>query len=259
MPDKTAATVDQATVDQAMQMLRDLAPDQKSDTDIRRDLARFGIDVKGALIGLRVPQIRVVARRIGRNQALAEGLWETGLHEARLLASMIADPTRISPGTMDRWAADFDNWAICDACAYSLFDQSPHAAWKIRDWATDEREFVRRAAFAMVAAIAVHDKCAADQVFLDFLPLIEDHSDDNRNFVKKAVNWALRNIGKRNAALLGAAMDSARRIHGKNLPSARWIASDALREFRKTADRRMELRLGTTNSHLRDTLETPNC
>ena len=234
-------------VDQAVQMLRDMASLQKSDTDIRKDLARFGIHADRPVIGLRVPQIRLVASRIGRNQALAEELWETGLQEARFLASMIADPILIAPGPMDRWAGDFDNWAVCDACAYSLFDQSPHAGGKIRQWAEDEREFVRRAAFAMVAATAIHDKRARDQAFLDLLPLIESHSGDNRNFVKKAVNWALRNIGKRNAALLAAAVDSARRIHEKNLPAARWIASDALREFKKTADRWKQARLGTRN------------
>lgn len=226
-------------------MLRELQPIRT--VDVRRDLARFGIHTNGTVIGLRVPQIRQVSRKIGTSQELAEQLWEAGDYECRLLASMIADPIQILPRTMDHWAAGFDNWAICDACAYSLFDRSPHAAGKILEWAEDKREFVRRAAFAMLAATAIHDKDAPNRVFIDALPLIERHAVDNRNFVKKAVNWALRNIGKRNVVLLLAAVASARRIHEKNLPSARWIASDALREFKKTADRWKEPPLGTRN------------
>jgi 3-methyladenine DNA glycosylase AlkD len=194
-------------------------------------MARFGIDTTNAL-GLTTPQIRAIARRIGRNQPLAEQLWLTGIREARVLASLIGDPKTITRATMDRWARDFNSWDICDACCCNLFDRSPYAWLKIRKWATSNREYVRRAAFATIAAIAVHDKTAADQVFLEALTLIEDYAFDGRNFVRKAVNWALRNIGKRNPRLMTAATSCAERVRAQGSKSARWIAADALREFR---------------------------
>jgi 3-methyladenine DNA glycosylase AlkD len=194
-------------------------------------MARFGIVTINAL-GLRVPQIRAVARRIGRNQPLAEELWSTKIHDARILASLIGDPETITRSTMDRWARDFNSWDICDACCCNLFDRSPHAWSKIAKWARSKHEYVRRAAFATVAAIAVHDKTAPDKVFVEALALIETYAFDDRNFVRKAVNWALRNIGKRNTRLMIAATSSAERIRAQGTKSARWIAADALREFR---------------------------
>jgi 3-methyladenine DNA glycosylase AlkD len=179
------------------------------------------------------PELRKKARGLGRGQALAEELWATGIHDNRVLASFVADPKVITRATMDRWAADFDSWGICDACCYGLFDRTPWAWSKIRKWARDEREFVRRGAFAMIAAIAVHDKAAPDQVFLDALPLIEKYAFDGRNFVRKGVNWALRNIGKRNPALRSAAIACAERIRAQGTSSARWIAADALRELKQ--------------------------
>jgi 3-methyladenine DNA glycosylase AlkD len=163
---------------------------------------------------------------------LAEQLWETGVHGARILASFVGDPKAISRSTMDRWAADFDSWGVCDACSYDLFDRTPFAIAKINKWAKDKREFVRRAAFAMIAALAMHDKRAPDETFLAFLPLIEEYAFDGRNFVRKGVNWALRGIGKRNARLLPAAIACAERVRQQGTPSARWIAADALRELR---------------------------
>ncbi len=222
------------TVGAALDMLRAEAPLHPiPDEDLRGQMSRFGIATQGAVLGLRVPQIRAVARRIGRDQVLAEALWETGVHEARHLAGMVGDPGKISAETMDRWVSDFDSWDVCDGCASNLFDRTPHAWAKIREWAADDREFVRRAAFAMIAVACVHDKSAPDSLFLDALPLLEQYAYDNRNFVRKAVNWALRNIGKRNPALRKAAIECAVRIREQNLPSARWIAADALREFRK--------------------------
>jgi 3-methyladenine DNA glycosylase AlkD len=194
-------------------------------------MARFGIDTTAAL-GLTVPQIRAISRRAGRSQTLAEELWASGIHEARWLASLVADPQTITASTMDRWTRDFDSWDVCDACCCNLFDRTPHAWAKIPGWAADKREFVRRAAFSTIAALAVHDKAAPDRVFLGALPLIEKYAFDDRNFVRKAVNWALRNIGKRNARLLPAAIACAERIRDQGFKSARWIASDALRELR---------------------------
>jgi len=187
--------------------------------------------------GLNTPQIRAIAKRLGRDQALAEELWATGNRTARVLASFVGEPNRISRATMDAWAADFDTWWICDACSYDLFDRTPHAWAKIRKWAKDEREFVRRAAFAMIAAITIHDKTAPDEVFLNALPLIEKYAFDGRNFVRKGVNWALRNIGKRNARLRAAALECAERVRAQGTTSARWIAADAIRELKLHSSR----------------------
>ncbi len=187
-------------------------------------------------IGLNTPQLRTIAKGIirtnGLDQALAEELWQTGIHDARVLASFIGDPAEITRSTMDKWTRDFASWGICDACCYGLFDRSPHAWKQILKWAAGPGEFVRRAAFATIAGIAMHDKKAADRVFLDALPLIEKYAFDDRNFVRKGVNWALRNIGKRNSSLRVAAMECAERVRAQGTPAARWIAADALRELR---------------------------
>ncbi len=199
-------------------------------------MKRFGI-VPQRAIGLTTPQLREIARGIlrsdnGPNQALAEELWETGIHDARILASLIGDPAAIHQTVMDRWARDFASWDVCDACCCNLFDRSPHAWRQIAKWARSSGEYVRRAAFATIAGLAVHDKAAGDEVFLKALPLIEKYAFDDRNFVRKAVNWALRNIGKRNAALRVEAIACAERIREQGTKSAKWIAADALRELR---------------------------
>ncbi len=183
-------------------------------------------------LSLNVPQVRTKARKIGKNQPLAEELWATGIHEARWLAAMIGDPKIITRSTMDRWARDFDSWDVCDACCCDLFDRTPFVWQKIPKWAASKHEYVRRAAFSTLACAAVHDKTADDQRFLDGLELVEKYAFDDRNFVRKAVNWALRNIGKRNARLLPAAVACAERVRAQGSKSARWIAADALREFR---------------------------
>jgi 3-methyladenine DNA glycosylase AlkD len=180
-----------------------------------------------------VPEIRKVARLAGRNQPLAEQLWTSGVSGARVLAAMVGDPQLIKRSTMDRWTRDFDSWWVCDACCYDLFDRSPHAWEMIAKWATRKAEYERRAAFATIAAIAMHDKKADDQIFLDALPLIEKYAFDDRNFVRKGVNWALRGIGKRNPALGTAAIACAERIKAQNTRAARWIAADALRELKR--------------------------
>jgi 3-methyladenine DNA glycosylase AlkD len=203
-----------------------------ADPTHREGMAHFGIITNNAL-GLKVPQLRTIAKKIGTNQLLAEQLWETGIHEARILAALIGDPKTITRSTMDRWAKDFDSWDICDACCCDLFDRSPHAWSKINKWAKSPREYVRRAAFATIAAIAVHDKQAPNSTFKPALALIETYAFDDRNFVRKAVNWALRNIGKRNEGLGREAIACAERIRLQDTKSARWIAADALRELRK--------------------------
>jgi 3-methyladenine DNA glycosylase AlkD len=202
-----------------------------ADPSRREGMARFGIETFSAL-GLSVPTIRALARRVGKNQALAEQLWDSGIHEARTLASMVADPQTIKRSTMDRWVREFSSWDVCDACCCDLFDRTPFVWQKIPKWAADKHEYVRRAAFSTLACAAVHDKAAEDQRFLDGLVLVERYAFDDRNFVRKAVNWALRNIGKRNARLLPAAVACAERVRAQDSKAARWIAADALREFR---------------------------
>jgi 3-methyladenine DNA glycosylase AlkD len=197
----------------------------------RESMARFGIQADN-VIGLSVPQIRLIARRTSRSQPVAEQLWDTSIHDARILASLVADPNVISPETMDKWAQETDSWDICDACCGNLFDRTPHAWRKIRQWAPDEREFVRRAAFATLATIAVHDKKAPDNLFIAALPLIEKYAFDDRNLARKGINWALRNIGKRNPVLRKAAIACAERVRDQNSKASRWIGTDALRELK---------------------------
>jgi 3-methyladenine DNA glycosylase AlkD len=196
----------------------------------RKGMARYGI-VAAKVFGVSVVQIRELAKRYGRDHALAEALWRTGWHEARMLAAFVDDPMRVSPAQMDRWARQFDNWAICDTTCSHLFDKSPHAWRKIAPWARRRDEFVRRAAFALLASLGVHDKTAPDRAFTRLLPLIERAAADERNFVKKAVSWALRVVGRRSAALNAASIELARRLIGSGVPPARWVGRDALREL----------------------------
>jgi len=219
------------TLDETLAALRALAPAAGAERDRNlAGMARYGIDVSSA-VGVPVPALRKLARRTGRDQPLAEALWDTGIREARILASLAGDPRLIARETMDRWAAESGSWEVCDACTGNLFRLSPHAWAAVKDWAPDEREFVRRAAFSLLAALAVHDRQAPDSRFLEGLDLIAQYSFDGRNFVRKAVNWALRNIGKRSRTLRPAAVETALRIRDQNTRAARWIASDALREF----------------------------
>lgn len=199
----------------------------------RAGMGRFGINVSQAH-GVSVSQLREFAKReIGRNDhELAAELWTSGIHEARTLAVLIDDPRQVTEAQMNRWVRDFDSWDVCDGACSVLFDKTPFAYDKTREWSDREEEFVRRAAFALMAALAVHDKRADDEAFLQFLPFIKNASLDERNFVKKAVNWALRQIGKRNSRLNTAAVAAAQEIGGLDSKSARWIASDALRELK---------------------------
>ena len=194
-------------------------------------MARYGIVADKAL-GVSVGDIRQIARTAGRDRALAASLWKTGVYEARMLACFVEDPNEISTTQMDNWAAAFDNWAICDTACFHLFDKSPYALERVRAWASDEREFVRRAAFALVASLALHDKTRQDTDFLSLLPLIERASSDGRNFVKKGVSWALRGIGHRKSpALRQAALEMAKTLSASSDPVRRWIGKDALRDL----------------------------
>jgi 3-methyladenine DNA glycosylase AlkD len=196
--------------------------------------AHSGIVTDGRF-GLSVPLMRKLAREIGRDHALALELWATGQGEARHIACMIAEPARLTSAQADRWARDLNSWDICDNFAYDLMSRTEMRWTKPAVWAKSKQEFVRRAAFALIAGIAVHDKSAPDSAFVPMLALIKDASTDDRNFVKKAVNWALRQIGKRNLALNRRAIAAAREIQRIDSRAARWIAADALRELQSAA------------------------
>jgi 3-methyladenine DNA glycosylase AlkD len=198
--------------------------------DAKATLERFGITARQAY-GWSVPALRELARETGRDHTLAQQLWATGILDARILAALVDEPDRVTPRQMERWARDFDSWAVCDACCSNLFDRTPYAHVKVRAWSGRKEEFVKRAAFALMAALAVHDQQSGDDTFRAFLPLCEREAGDGRNFVKKAVNWALRQVGKRSAPLRAAAIATAERIAAQDSPSARWIAADALREL----------------------------
>lgn len=200
----------------------------------RDGMARYGIVAK-KVFGVSMGTMQTLAKELGRDHALSEGLWKTGWYEARMLASMVGEPERVTPGQMERWAKSFDNWAVCDTATFVLWDRSPHAWPKVREWSKRKEEFVKRAAFAMLASLTVHDKQAPDDRYLEGLVLIEREAYDQRNFVKKAVNWALRSIGKRSPALNKEAVAVARRLAEAEDPASRWVGKDALREITSPA------------------------
>jgi 3-methyladenine DNA glycosylase AlkD len=198
---------------------------------VRDGMACYGIPSDNAF-GIAVGELRKYAKQVGRNHELAADLWATGFYEARMLAAYVDVPAEVTPAQMDRWAKDFDNWALCDTVCFHLFDRSPHAWKKIAPWARRRDEFVRRAAFALLASLTVHDKEASDDQFAAGLELIERAAEDDRNFVKKSVNWALRSIGKRSLPLHGVSVALAERLAASSNPTARWNGKDALRELR---------------------------
>ena len=193
-------------------------------------MARFGINPDNTL-GVPVTEIRQIARQIGRDHRLALELWASGIHEARILACIIDDHKRVTERQMDDWVADFDSWDVCDQCCLNLFRKTEFAYKKVLEWSASDEDFIKRAGFVMMATLAVHDKKSADATFEDWLPIIKKGSTDNRNFVKKAVNSALRQIGKRNLNLNVRAIEAAEEIQQVDSKSARWIAADALREL----------------------------
>lgn len=202
-----------------------------------KGMARFGINTEKAL-GIPVPFLRNLAKKTGKNHKLALDLWDSGLHEARILASMIDDFSLITEKQMERWVRGFNSWDICDQVCMNLFNKTPFAVKKAKDWTKSSREFVKRAGFAMVASLAVHDKKMKNRQFEQFFCLMEKESGDERNFVKKALNWALRQIGKRNEKLNKEAIKIAKRIQKQNSKSAKWIASNALIELQSEAIRK---------------------
>ena len=205
----------------------------------RNGMARYGI-VAPRSFGVSVGTIRDLGKRLGRDHALALALWDTEWYEARMLTPFVDEPARVTPAQMDRWARDFDNWAICNALCFHLFDRTPHAWSKIEQWSTRREEFVKRAAFALLASVALHDKKAPDAPFVKSLRLIEDAADDDRNFVKKGVSWALRSVGRRNPALKSASVGIAQWLSESSDPSARWVGKEALRDFAKSARRKQK-------------------
>jgi 3-methyladenine DNA glycosylase AlkD len=200
----------------------------------RDGMARYGLPSDNAL-GVSVGDIRALAKLLGKNHDLAAALWDTGVYEARMLTSFVDDPALVTSAQMDRWCRDFDSWGICDTLCFHLFDRTAFAHEKIRRWSTAKNEFVKRAAFALIASVTVHDKAAPDSEFLNYLTMIEQAATDNRNFVKKAVNWALRCIGKKNRILNAAALETSKRLAASDEPSCRWVGKDALRELSSAA------------------------
>ena len=197
-------------------------------------MARFGIRAR-KVFGVSKPKLDALAKKIGKNHDLGMRLWKTGIHDARILGALISEPEKLSANQMDRCVKDFDNWDVCDGTCCHLYVIAAPAWEKAFEWTRREREFEKRAGFALAAFLAVHDRRAADAIYLKFLKMIEREAWDGRNFVRKAVNWALRNIGKRNLRLNRAAIASAERIRRQDTRAARWIAGDALRELRSEA------------------------
>jgi 3-methyladenine DNA glycosylase AlkD len=218
-----------ASVKEVLDKLRSKArPDQLS------GMARYGISIERRL-GVSVPDMRKLAKEIGKDHNLASELWKTGIAEARMVAAMVDDPDKLSEEQMEEWVKDFNSWDVCDGVCLNLFEKNQLAWKKIIDWSAREQEFVKRAAFSLIACLAWHDKKASDKKFIELLPVIIRGATDERNFVKKAVNWALRNIGKRNLNLNEAALNTAKAIERLDSRAARWVASDTLRELNSEA------------------------
>jgi len=193
-------------------------------------MARFGINPSNTY-GVPIPVLRKMAKDIGKDHEIALKLWSSGIHEARILASMVDDPKLVTEKQIDTWVDQFDSWDICDQCCMNLLDKTEHAFEKAKEFATSDKEFVKRAGFALIACLAVHDKVASDERFEKLLRMIVKGSTDERNFVRKAVNWALRQIGKRNADLNKVAIETAKRIQRQDSKAAKWVANDALKEL----------------------------
>ncbi len=217
-------------VDTAIASLKKLSTQKDRD-----NLARFAImkaeDIVDKAFGVSMSNMQSVAKLLGRKHELALALWDSGWYEARMLASLVDDPALVTPSQMDRWCRDFDNWGICDTVCFCLFDRTPHAWCKVTQWSRRREEFEKRAAFALLWGLTVHDKAADDGRFVEALRLVERATSDERHFVKKAVNMALRAIGKRNAALHAAAVAVARRLATSPHATAQWIGKDAVRDL----------------------------
>ena len=213
-------------------------------------MARFGIRAVD-VFGVSKPKLDALAKRIGKNHELGLALWATGNHDAKILAGMISEPKRVTPAQMENWVRDFDNWDTCDGTCCHLFVFAAPAWSKAVSWTRRKEEFPKRAGFALAAYLAYRDKAAKDAPFLKFLKIIEREADDDRNFVRKAVNWALRNIGKRNLRLNAAAIATGERLRKRESKTARWIAADALRELRGEAVQERLRRKNTSGKNAR--------
>ena len=221
--------------------------------DSVKGMARYGIRA-AKVYGVPMPELRAMGKEIGKDHLLAERLWKEGVFETRILATLVDDPAEVTPAQMERWVAEFDNWAVCDGCCNNLFNRTGSAWEKAVDWSAREEEFVKRAGFVLMAVLSVHDKRAGDDAFLALLPLCVEGASDERPMVRKAVNWALRQIGKRNRTLNTESIRTAKQIRTLGTPSARWIAADALRELTGAAvrlrlDVRDERKTGRRNRH----------
>jgi 3-methyladenine DNA glycosylase AlkD len=219
-------------LDAALAALRERASQATLD-----GMARYAIPSDHAF-GVAMRDVQAVAKSLGKNHPLAAELWASGWYEARLLACYVDDPAAVTAKQMDDWCRDFDNWAIVDTLCFHLFDRTPHAWLKVEQWGKRREEFVKRGAFALIASLALHDKTTGDERFLRALSLVERASDDDRNFVKKGVSWALRVVGRRSARLNAAAVTTARRLAESDEPAARWIGRGALEELTSPAVRR---------------------
>jgi 3-methyladenine DNA glycosylase AlkD len=208
-----------------------------------KGMARFGINPKNTY-GVSIPLLRKIAKKAGKNHLLAQRLWDSRIHEARILAAMVDEPEKVTEGQMEKWAREFDSWDVCDQVCMNLFDKTRLAHGKALEWSSRRDEFVKRAGFSLMACIAFHDKTSTNSDFLGFLAAIRRESVDDRNYVRKAVNWALRQIGKRNLELNRIAVKTAREIQELESRSAKWVASDAIREL---TSRAVQSRLGRSS------------
>ena len=243
MPTRTQSTRQQITrpspskretgqtpnVDSVVARLKRLGTKKQRDA-----MSRYAIPSHNAF-GVSVGKIRDMGKQLGRNHDLAQALWDTGWYEARMLAAFVDDPAQVTPAQMDRWCRDFDSWAIVDTICFHLFDKTPYAFAKAKAWANRRNEFEKRAAFALLASLGVHDKTASDESFAKCLPLIERAATDERNFVKKGVSWALRVIGRRSNDLNRSAVALSKRLCASEEPAARWVGRDALKELTSPA------------------------
>lgn len=206
-------------------------------------MSRYGIITEKRL-GVKVPQMRKIAKQTGKDHHLALALWDTGIAEAMIVASMVDIPAEVTETQMEAWVVDFNSWDVCDQVCMNLFDKTPLVWQKVQDWSQREEQYVKRAAYALIACLAWHDKHAPDENFIDFLPLIKTGASDERNYVKKAVSWALRNIGKRNSTLNAVALQTAHDLKEMDSKPARWIGSDAVRDLTSDATKRRLERTG---------------
>jgi 3-methyladenine DNA glycosylase AlkD len=208
------------------------ALEKAGSANVRDGYGRYGI-VADKAYGVRMGTIQKLAKAYGKDHALATALWDTGVYEARMMAAYVGEPAKVTPAQMDRWAKQFDNWAVCDTLCFALWDRTPHAFAKVHAWAMREDELVKRAAFALLAGVALHDKGPNDDELATTLPLCEAAAPDARNFVKKGVSWALRTIGTRDHALHARVVALATKLAKRDDAPSRWVGKDVLRDLER--------------------------